>query len=114
MYTETVMDEMDDVTDYYDILGVPKNATAKGIQAAFRDLARKYHPDVNRDPGAEEIFKTLVEAYLVLKNPDKRDSLDAEIISSFCQTVSRSGKISSPAAKSYPTEFLRLLKSHRR
>jgi DnaJ-class molecular chaperone len=100
-----------EVTDYYEVLGVAKNATAKGIQMAFRDLARKYHPDVNSDPGAEEVFKTLVEAYLVLKSPDKRDDLDAEIISSFCKTVSRSGKISKPVKKKYPTEFLRLLKS---
>ncbi|MBF0453780.1 MAG: DnaJ domain-containing protein [Magnetococcales bacterium] len=99
------------LTDYYAVLGVPKNATSSGIQAAFRDLARKYHPDVNRDPGAEEIFKEMVEAYLVLKNPDKRDGLDAEIISSFCRTVSRSGKISAPVEKKYPTEFLRLLRS---
>jgi curved DNA-binding protein CbpA len=99
------------LTDYYEVLGVPKNATAKGIQLAFRDLARKYHPDVNSDPDAEDVFKALVEAYLVLKSPDKRDDLDAEIISSFCQTVSRSGKISSPVKKKYPTEFLRLLKS---
>jgi DnaJ-class molecular chaperone len=105
------MSKNDKMTDYYEVLGVPKNATASGIQAAFRDLARKYHPDVNREPGAEDVFKTLVEAYLVLKNPDKRDGLDAEIISSFCQTVSRSGKISTPVKKKYPTEFLRLLKS---
>ena len=98
------------LTDYYEVLGVPKNATAGGIQAAFRNLARKYHPDVNSDPNAEETFKTPVEAYLILKNPDKRDSLDAEIISSFCKTVSRSGKISAPVKKKYPTEFLRLLK----
>ncbi|MBF0446929.1 MAG: DnaJ domain-containing protein [Magnetococcales bacterium] len=99
------------LTDYYEVLGVQKNATSDGIQAAFRNLARKYHPDVNHDPGAEEVFKTLVEAYLVLKNPEKRDDLDAEIISSFCKTVSRSGKISMPVEKRYPTEFLRLLRS---
>ncbi|MBF0195402.1 MAG: DnaJ domain-containing protein [Magnetococcales bacterium] len=105
------MGDKKEITDYYEVLGVAKNATAKGIQMAFRDLARKYHPDVNRDPGAEEVFKTLVEAYLVLKNPDKRDGLDAEIISSFCKTVSRSGKISTPAKKNFPSEFLRLLRS---
>ncbi|MBF0357612.1 MAG: DnaJ domain-containing protein [Magnetococcales bacterium] len=105
------MDNKEQLKDYYEVLGVAKNATEKGIQLAFRDLARKYHPDVNSDPGAEEMFKTLVEAYLVLKSPDKRDDLDAEIISSFCQTVSRSGKISSPTKKKYPSEFLRLLKS---
>ncbi|MBF0445403.1 MAG: DnaJ domain-containing protein [Magnetococcales bacterium] len=105
------MDKNKELTDYYEVLGVAKNATAKGIQTAFRDLARKYHPDVNSDPGAEEMFKNLVEAYLVLKCHEKRDNLDAEIISSFCKTVSRSGKISTPLNKKYPSEFLRLLKS---
>jgi DnaJ-class molecular chaperone len=105
------MDDKKEVKDYYEVLGVAKNATAKGIQTAFRDLARKYHPDVNSDPDAEEVFKNLVEAYLVLKSSDKRDDLDAEIISSFCKTVSRSGKISTPVKRKYPTEFLRLLKS---
>jgi curved DNA-binding protein len=62
--------------DYYAILGVPKTATAEEIQKAYRKLARKYHPDVNREPGAEARFKEIAEAYEVLKDPEKRKRYD--------------------------------------
>ena len=62
--------------DYYATLGVGKNATQDEIQRAYRKLARKYHPDVNKVPGAEEKFKEVGEAYEVLKNPDKRTKYD--------------------------------------
>ncbi|NTW92324.1 MAG: DnaJ domain-containing protein, partial [Methanoregulaceae archaeon] len=58
--------------DYYDILGIPKNAEEKGIKKAYRTLARKYHPDVCKEPGAEERFKQINEAYSVLSDPQKR------------------------------------------
>ncbi|WP_034087146.1 DnaJ C-terminal domain-containing protein [Streptacidiphilus albus] len=62
--------------DYYEVLGVPRTADASEIQQAFRTLARKFHPDVNRDPGAEDSFKELNEAYSVLSDPDTRKRYD--------------------------------------
>lgn len=63
--------------DYYAILGVKKDATAKEVKAAYRRLARKYHPDVNPgDKAAEEKFKDLQEAYDVLGDPAKRQKYD--------------------------------------
>lgn len=63
--------------DYYQILGVDKNATEKEIKSAYRKLARKYHPDVNQnDAQAETRFKEINEAYEVLGDPDKRKKYD--------------------------------------
>ncbi len=62
--------------DYYTILGVAKTATPEEIQRAYRKLARKYHPDVNKAAGAENTFKEVGEAYEVLKDPDKRAAYD--------------------------------------
>lgn len=62
--------------DYYDALGVPRTASADELQRAYRKLARQYHPDVNRDPGAEERFKEINEAYSVLSDPDTRGRYD--------------------------------------
>ncbi len=62
--------------DYYDILGVSKDATDEEIRKAFRKLAFKCHPDHNREDGAEEQFKEVNEAYQVLSDPDKRAAYD--------------------------------------
>ncbi|MCS6802919.1 MAG: J domain-containing protein [Chloroflexota bacterium] len=63
--------------DYYAILGVPRTASEKEIKAAFRKLARKYHPDLNPgDKSAEERFKEINEAYEVLSNPESRKKYD--------------------------------------
>ncbi|MDW8050909.1 MAG: molecular chaperone DnaJ [Armatimonadota bacterium] len=63
--------------DYYEVLGVPRNASQEEIKAAFRKLARQYHPDVNKDdPEAEEKFKLINEAYQVLSDPESRAMYD--------------------------------------
>jgi molecular chaperone DnaJ len=63
--------------DYYEVLGVPRNADGKAIKDAFRTLAMQYHPDRNKEPGAEERFKEIAEAYAVLSNAKKRAQYDA-------------------------------------
>ena len=63
--------------DFYQILGVPRDASQEDIQRAYRKLARTYHPDVNHDPGAEDRFKEVSEAYDVLSDPQTRRRYDA-------------------------------------
>jgi curved DNA-binding protein len=62
--------------DYYDALGVSRDASEEDIRRAYRKLARQYHPDVNKDEGAEDRFKAISEAYEVLRDPEKRQAYD--------------------------------------
>ena len=61
--------------DYYEVLGVSKDASAADIKSAFRKLAKKYHPD-NKETGDEAKFKEIGEAYAVLSNENKRRQYD--------------------------------------
>ena len=65
-----------DFKDYYAVMGVARDATQDEIKGAYRKLARKYHPDVSKESGAEERFKAVGEAYEVLKDPEKRAAYD--------------------------------------
>ena len=62
--------------DYYEVLGLSKGASDDDIKKAYRKLAKKYHPDVNKEPGAEEKFKEINEAYSVLTDPQKKAAYD--------------------------------------
>ena len=62
--------------DYYDVLGVPRDANKDQIKEAYRKLAMQYHPDRNKSPGAEEKFKEISEAYAVLSDDQKRQQYD--------------------------------------
>jgi curved DNA-binding protein len=63
--------------DYYALMGVARSATEAEIKTAYRKLARKYHPDLNKEAGAETRFKEIGEAYQVLKDPERRAAFDA-------------------------------------
>jgi molecular chaperone DnaJ len=63
--------------DYYQVLGVPRDADAKALKKAFRQLARRYHPDTSTEPDAGQRFREIAEAYAVLSDPAKRASYDA-------------------------------------
>ena len=62
--------------DFYEVLGVSKNAKQEEIKSAYRKLVKKYHPDINKEPGAEEKFKEIQEAYDVLSDDNKRANYD--------------------------------------
>ena len=63
--------------DPYEVLGVPRDAGQDDIQSAYRRLARQYHPDVNKEPGAEDRFKEVSEAYDLLRDPEHRAEYDS-------------------------------------
>ncbi|MEU7873318.1 DnaJ domain-containing protein [Dactylosporangium sp. NPDC049140] len=65
-----------DRRDFYEVLGIPRTATAEEIQRAYRTLARRNHPDVNKEPGSEDRFEDITEAYDVLSDPKSRRKYD--------------------------------------
>jgi curved DNA-binding protein len=62
--------------DYYEALGVPRDASDEQIRSAYRSFARRHHPDVNKEPGSEDRFKEVSEAYEVLRDPERRAQYD--------------------------------------
>jgi len=96
--------------DYYAILGVSQGASQKAIQHAFRKLAQTCHPDRSTSAVAKERFQELVEAYQVLKAPEKRNQFDARVMSQFCSSFigSLSEDPDKPKKKPKP-EFYRIL-----
>lgn len=62
--------------DYYEVLGIAKGASDDEIKKAYRKLSKQYHPDINKDPGAEDKFKEIAEAYEILSDPQKRAAYD--------------------------------------
>src|SRR3954465_12550134 len=83
--------------DYYEVLGVERNAAGEEIKRAYRKLAVKFHPDKNPDdPHSEEKFKELGEAYDVLMDPDKRAAYDRFGHAAFAQGTGRGGGFHDP------------------
>ncbi|MBF0187137.1 MAG: DnaJ domain-containing protein [Magnetococcales bacterium] len=96
--------------DYYSILGVPANTTETGVKKAFHTLAWDCHPDHNKEEASVDRFKEVNEAYRALKDPSKRNKLDANLMTDFCRLCTKGHFSLIPKRKSAPSEFLRLLK----
>ncbi len=92
--------------DYYKILEVDKDASQDEIRRAFQKKARLLHPDVNKEPGAEERFKELSEAYAVLGDPEKRKRYDAMRLNPFASPYSSSGYPGSYSPGQRPSGFV--------
>jgi len=68
-----------EVPNHYQVLGVPRNATAEQIHESYRALAKKFHPDINKDPDAPQQFKAITDAYHVLKDEQLRTQYDLSV-----------------------------------
>lgn len=94
--------------DYYSILQVSKTASQDEMKKAYRSLARKYHPDINKESSAEDKFKEINEAYGILGNEESRNKYDAKLNNNF---TSRTSKTTRKEASYGPIEFNNIEKS---
>ena len=96
--------------DLYDVLGVRPTATEDGIKRAYRRLAKRYHPDVNKGRGAKEVFLQVTEAYEVLSNPLLRREYDERIAreTDVSGPVSRPPRPGAPRKVRIPAEYVRV------
>jgi len=85
-------------TDYYEILGLTRSASPEEIKAAYRRLARRFHPDASADPGAEDRFKEITLAYQVLRDNEKRVRYDLEAMERELEATERELNDAAPAA----------------
>lgn len=105
--------------DHYKTLGVSRQASADSIKVAYRRLARKYHPDVSKEPGAEARFKEITEAYEVLRDAQRRSAYDRrsnprpDIREAGSRTQSEPGKANSHAGKADDGFFKNLFRGSR-
>lgn len=107
----TIMDNK----DYYKIMGVDKDASDKDIKLAYRKLARKYHPDISKEPDAEAKFKEMGEAYEVLKDPAKRAQYDQELqYKHFNQGAQQQKDYSQTQQPQFDSDFFESLFGHSR
>lgn len=97
--------------DYYSTLKVTQNASQEEIKKAYRKLARKYHPDINKESGAEDKFKEINEAYGVLGDEVSRNKYDAKLNNNFTSTASNNSKASRKKTSYGPIEFNNIEKS---
>ncbi len=101
------------IRNYYQVLGISRNATAEETKKAFRRLAFKYHPDCNHEDGAEEKFKEINEAYEVLSNPKKKTAYDERQASYTQARVTRKpyrpARSATAKQGKYPEELVRII-----